>query len=185
MPFHWRIIALQYCVGFYCTIKWVSPNYKYTFPLVSLPLPSHRMCLGPHREPGWAPWAVQRFPLTPFFTCSTHRSMLLCQFIPPSPSPAASTSLFLHLHLHSFPTNRLICPIFLDAIHMHDIQYLFFSFWVSSLCITDSRFIYLTTSDWDSFLFWLSDVSLCVCTTSSLSIHLAVDIQVASMSCLV
>ena len=80
-------------------------------------------------------------------------SVLLSQFVLPSPPSTVSTSLFLHLHLHSFPTNRLICPIFLDAIHMHDIQYLFFSFWVSSLCITDSRFIYLTTSDWDSFRF--------------------------------
>ena len=80
-------------------------------------------------------------------------SVLLSQFVLPSPPSTVSTSLFLHLHLHSFPTNRLICPIFLDAIHMHDIQYLLFSFWVSSLCITDSRFIYLTTSDWNSFLF--------------------------------
>ena len=80
-------------------------------------------------------------------------SVLPSQFVLPSPPSTVSTSLFLHLHLHSFLTNRLICPIFLDAIHMHDIQYLFFSFWVSSLCITDSRFIYLTTSDWNSFLF--------------------------------
>ena len=61
------------------------------------------------------------------------------------------------------------------------IQYLFFFFRLSPLCMTDSRSIHLTITQFCFFL-WLSNIPLCICVTSSLSIHLLMDTQVASMS---
>ena len=77
-----------------------------------------------------------------------------------SPFPAVSTSPSLLLHLYSCPANRFICTIFLDFILCVNIQYLFFSFWLTSLCITGSRFIHLTSTDSNLFLFIVSDIPL-------------------------
>ena len=52
----------------------------------------------------------------------------------------------------------------------------FFSFWLTSLCITGSSFITsLPLTQIHSFL-WLSNISLYIRNTSSLSIHLSMDI---------
>ena len=40
-------------------------------------------------------------------------------------------------------------------------QYLSFSFWLTSLCIIGSRFIYLLRTDSNAFL-WLSNIPLCI-----------------------
>ena len=42
------------------------------------------------------------------------------------------------------------------------ILYLFSSYWLTSLCITGSRFIHLTKSDSNSFFLWLSNIPLCI-----------------------
>ena len=39
-----------------------------------------------------------------------------------------------------------------------NIQYLFFSFWLTSLCIRGSGFIHVITADSDLFLLWLSSI---------------------------
>ena len=57
---------------------------------------------------------------------------------------------------------------FLDSIHMLSTQYFFF--WFSSLCIRGSKFIYLSSTDLNVFLLWMSNIPLCICTTTSLSI---------------
>ena len=54
-------------------------------------------------------------------------------------------------------------------------QYLFFSFWLTSLCITGSKFIYLAKTDSDSFLF-MANIPVYVCTTTSLSTPLPVGV---------
>ena len=61
------------------------------------------------------------------------------------------------------------------------IRYLYFSFWLTSLCIMGSRFILLIRTDSKAFLLWLSNNPLCICTTISLLIHLSMNILVASM----
>ena len=52
-------------------------------------------------------------------------------------------------------------------------QYLFFSFWLTSLCMTDSRFIHITTMMQFHSFSWLSDIPLSICTLSSL--HFSVN----------
>ena len=53
-----------------------------------------------------------------------------------------------------------------------NIQYLFFSFWLTLLRMTVSRSFYVSTKDPISFLLWLSNFPLYICTTFSLSIPL-------------
>ena len=60
------------------------------------------------------------------------------------------------------------------------IRYLSFSFWLTSLCIICSRFIHLIRTDSNAFLF-MANIPLCICTTTSLFIHLSMDIYIASM----
>ena len=81
----------------------------------------------------------------------------------------------LHSIAHSF--------IELDKVVIYVISlvsllwfWLFFSLWLTSLCITGSRFIRLTRTDSNLFPLYLSNVSLYICTMSSLSIHLLMDI---------
>ena len=44
----------------------------------------------------------------------------------------------LCLHLYPCPANSFTCTIFLDSTYMLIIQYMFFSFWLTSLCMTNS-----------------------------------------------
>ena len=75
----------------------------------------------------------------------------------------------LHSIAHSF--------IELDKVVIYVISlvsllwfWLFFSLWLTSLCITGSRFIRLTRTDSNLFPLYLSNVSLYICTTFSLAI---------------
>ena len=59
--FYWRIITLQYCVSFYCTMKLIS--YMYTSVLSLLDLsPLQPTSLGHHRALSWASCALQQVP---------------------------------------------------------------------------------------------------------------------------
>ena len=90
----------------------------------------------------WAPCAVSRLPLAIYVTRGG-----VCMSVPLSVHPALSL-----LCLYSCPAGRFICAIFLDSIYICvNIRYLFFSFWLISLCITGSRFIYLSNTDSHSF----------------------------------
>ena len=99
----------------------------------------------------------------------------------------------------SHPLLPLLCPqsilyvcIFIPALqigslvplskfHIYVSIYNIFLF-LTSLCMTDSRFIHITTNGQFRSFLWLSNTPLHVCTTSSLSIHLLMHIQVAFMS---
>ena len=52
--FSWRVIALQFCVGFYHISTWVSHRYMHIRPLLNLPhhLPPHPTPLGCHGAAG-------------------------------------------------------------------------------------------------------------------------------------
>ena len=77
----------------------------------------------------------------------------------------------LCLCLHCCPANRFISTIFLDSVYMY-IWYLFFSFWFHSV----GSAISLELAQMCSFL-WLSNSPLYICTTTSLSIHLLMDMN--------
>ena len=108
--------------------------------------------------------------------------MLLSPFILLSLSPLQCPQIHsLHLCLHSFPANRSMNTIFQIPCICVNTLFLFFSLLLTSLCITGSSFIHLTGIDSNSFFLWLSNIPLFIRTTSSLSIHLQMNIQVASM----
>ena len=70
------------------------------------------------------------------------------QFVSPSLSPPCPHAHSLHLHLCSCPANRFVCTFFFKVPHICvDMQYLFFSFWLTSLCMTDSRSIHISIND--------------------------------------
>ena len=105
----------------------------------------------------------------------------ICQSQSPNLShlPASSKS------THPFPISAsLFLPckyVHLYCIFRFHICMLIYSifFFLISLCMTDSRFIHISTNDPISFLF-MTNNPLCICTTSSLFIPLSMNKQVAS-----
>ena len=58
---------------------------------------------------------------------------------PPFPPPLHPQVHSLHLHLHSFLANSFINIIFLDSVCVNTLF-----FWLTSLCVTCSRFVHLS-----------------------------------------
>ena len=145
--FKCRIIALRCCIGFCFRTAWI--HHKYIHPScpswVSLP---HRPHPTLHRAPGWtiSPLAID------FARDRVYALVPLSQYAPPCPSPTVSTSL-ISVSVSLFLTcKRSISGIFLDSIYVCVIiQYLLFSFWLTSLSITGSRFIHLSSAEYNSW----------------------------------
>ena len=81
----------------------------------------------------------------------------------------ASASLFLPckwFHLHHFSRFHIYVLV---------IQYLFFSFWLTSLCVTGSRLGYLSTTYPNVFLFMADNIPLHVYKHHLFSVHSSVD----------
>ena len=98
--FNWKIITLQYCVGFCHISTWVSHRYTYALSLLNLPptfpTSSHSSRLS--ESTGFELLASYKFPLGIYFTYGiAYVSTLLFQFVPPSLSPTLSTKSFLYL----------------------------------------------------------------------------------------
>ena len=87
--FIWRIIALQYRVGFCYTTTWISHTYTYTLSLLSFaPDPSHPPThlipvIWVVTEHQTGPWQLPTHSL--FSHDNVYVSVLLSQFIRPSP----------------------------------------------------------------------------------------------------
>ena len=64
-----------------------------------------------------------------------------------------STHEAMSLFLYSCPGNTFISIVFLYSTSCVNMQYLFFSFWLTSLCMTDSRSIHISANDLIVFLF--------------------------------
>ena len=112
-----------------------------------------------------------------FIYSSMYMSIPISQFIPP-PLPPGNHVCFLHLWLCFCFENKLICTLFLDSIYKHYLAIFVF------LCLpSPSIKISRSTHANGIFFLWLSNIPLYIyiCTTSSLSSPLLMDILVASM----
>ena len=121
----------------------------------------------------WAELLVldSSFPVALYFPRGVFMSNLISQFIPPSHSPCVCTSV-LYVCV-SVPALELGSSVLFSIFHIHALIYniCFFSFWLPSLCMTDSRSINISTNDPTSFLcpalfFWWHlmppDIRLCL-----------------------
>ena len=143
--FNWRIIALQCWVGFCYTSTWISHRYTYV-PSLPSPTSSHPSRL--LQCPGLSSLS---------HTTNSHWLSILHMVY-----ASVLLSQWAHLLSHSVCKSVLYVCISIAALQiwftstiymlMYAI-YLFFSFWLTSLCRTGSRFIHLTRTDSNSFLF--------------------------------
>ena len=125
--FNGRIVVLQFCVRFCCTVMWISYKYTYSPSLSSLP-PSHPPSC-PSRvitEPRAVLPALHRGspPAICFTRGSVYVSLLLLRFIPPSPFPHLGST-------HLFSTSA---SLFLPYKEVH--QYHFSRFHIYALIIS-------------------------------------------------
>ena len=113
-----------------------------------------------HGPLSWAPCVIEQLPNSYFTHGTVYMSTTGKYFIYASVYMSLDLSyphlpllcpqfFSVSLCLYSRPANRFIGTIFLDSICT---QYMFFFLWLTSLCMTDSRSIYVTTNDPNSFL---------------------------------
>ena len=114
--FYWSIVALQYCVGFHCTAKWISSCCSVT--LSSLTLCHPVGCSAPGLLPTevtkerWveSPELCSRLPLGIHSVhSSVYTSVPISQFIPPSLPSLVSLHLFstpVSIHMNLFAKQK-------------------------------------------------------------------------------
>ena len=126
----------------------------YPLPLDPPSRPPYPIPLGRTKHQADLPVLCSSFPLAIYFTVgSVYMSVLLSHFIPASPSPRALKSiLYVCVFIHALPLGSSV-PLFKIPYICVSIRYLFFSFWLTSLCMTDSMSIHLTTNNSISCLF--------------------------------
>ena len=113
-------------------------------------------------------------------------TLSLCPSLPfPLPVSSSPFSMSVSLSL-SYPQVLQNLFFFFLSFHIYVLAYSI-CFSLSDLLqkvsgMTDSRSIHLTTSNSISFLFMVSNSPLYICASYSLSIHLSMDTQFASMS---
>ena len=128
---YWSIVAFQHCVSFCWTAKWVSHTQTYITPPFCEFLPIQAT------TEHWIEFPVlySKFSLVIYVIHSeVYMSNPVSHFIP-SPFPALMS---IHLCLYFSFSNRFTWTIFLGCTYMLNIWYLFFSFWLASLCMTVS-----------------------------------------------
>ena len=176
--FYWSIVPLQCCISFCCTTTWIS--YVYTcmhisptsWPTPQLPPPIPPLYLH-HRTLSWAPCVMQQLPTTYLFYTwqCIHVNATL------SVHPTVTLPLCPHVCSLYICANRFISTTSLSTPYICvNICHLFFSFWLTSLCLTISRSIHTSLHGPISFFLWVSNILLYICTTSSLSVRLSMDI---------
>ena len=154
----------------------ISP---YPLPLKPPSHPPYPMSIGHHKASSWSPCAMLLLPTTYFTFGSVYMSMLLslCPSLPLLlPCPQVHS---LCLRLYSCPATRFISTFFF-----------FFRFCMYAsaygICFSLSDLLYSVWQTLDPFtslqitqlrfFLWLSNIPLYICATSSLSIHLSMDI---------
>ena len=138
--FYWRLVAWQCCVGscYAQSTEQSSPCSQQASVVTCFMRGIHSVCVS-----------------TP-----------VSQFIHPSP-PVLSALVFVSMSVSLFLfANRFTCTVFLDSIYMR-YSTIFFSFWLTSLCVMVSRSIHFSAkTQFHSFL-WMSHTPWDICATSS------------------
>ena len=158
--------------------------YVYIYPHIpsllrlppTLPIPSLQM-VTKHRAD--LPVLCGCFPLAIGFTFGgIYKSMPLSHFVPAHPSPSPCPQVHsLRLHLCSCPATKFIRTIFFFRFHVYVLAY-GTGFSPSNLLHSVGQTLGPSTSlqiTQFRFFLWLSNISLYICATSSLSIHLLMD----------
>ena len=132
------MIAFQCCAGFCHTSTWISHRYTCVPPSwTSLPSPSPSSPLDCHRAPVWVPWThIADSHWLAILHMVVSLSTPLSPSVPPSaPRPLPSSqACSLCLCLHHSSADRFISTIFVDSLYVCEYD-MFFSFWLTSLCI--------------------------------------------------
>ena len=116
--FNWRLITLQYCIGF-AIHQHESSMGVHVFPILnpppsSLPVPSLWVIPAHQPQASWIePWLVIRFIYD-----IIHVLRPFSQIIPPSPLPQGPKDCSIHLCLFCCLTYRVMVTIFLNSIYM-------------------------------------------------------------------
>ena len=148
----------------------------YPLPLGPLSPPPYPTPLGHRKAPSWFPVLCCCFPPANYFTFrSVYTSMLLS--LRPSfalPPHVLKSIFYLYLFIPALPLGSSV-PFFF-RFHIYALAYgICFSLSDLLHCMTDPRSIHLTTNNSILFLF-MANIPLYICATSSLSIHLSMDI---------
>ena len=151
--FNWRLITLQYCIGF-AIHQHESATGIHMFPILNPPsssllIPS--LWVIPVHQPRascimhWT-WTGDSFHIG-YYTCFS-------AILPNHPTLSLSHRVHCSIHLCLFCclAYRVIVTIFLNSIYICvSILYWCFSFWLTSLCIIGSSFIHLIRTDSNVF----------------------------------
>ena len=118
--FNWRLIPLQYCIGF-SIHQHESATGIHVFPILkpsSYSLPVHPSGLSQCTSPKHPVSCMEPGLVIHFIYDIIHVSMPFFQIIPPSPSPTSPKDCSIHLCLFSWLAYRVITTIFLNSIYM-------------------------------------------------------------------
>ena len=123
-------------------------------PWTSLPPTApHPSPLGCHRAWGWTPWAMKQLSLSHLlYTWQSLYSGLLSQSVPPSPSLSVLTSLFSTSAFLFLPLKEVHQGYF-SRFHTYVLIYNICFSLPDLLCVKGSRFVHLSSTDSDLFLF--------------------------------
>ena len=118
--FNWRLITLQYCIGF-AIHQHESPTGVHMFPILnppptSLPIPS--LWVIPVHQPQASCTSIEPGLAIHFLHDIIHVSMPFSQIIP-LPLPQSPKDCSIHPCLFCCLAYRVIITIFLNSIYMH------------------------------------------------------------------
>ena len=147
--FNWKRVTLPCCTGFCHTASCTSHKYTHVPSLLNPPTPnpvSPFQVVRVHPvQPLRYPATSHQWPILHMVKCVFHSALSVSSA---SPSPTVPTSLFSMSVSLFCPAHGFFSTYYLARFHVYALIYsMHFSFWLTSLCITGSRFIHLTRTD--------------------------------------